>query len=222
MSFFLLFFISLATTVSDSVYGSIVPDNMPPVDKVIPAGKAIRDQTPGEKTSEDISAGNAAGNRVPSDHQDLPLSRLLHLTNRFYNERIEYAPERADHWLQREELLRYGRGDCEDFALSKYQHLLEQGVSGQLFSFLYARQNPSGQAHIALLYKPDNLVLDILTDKILPLAQRTDLTPVLEFTAESYQLLGQQQRLSRGEFSTLIRWQKVLSQAERHSLNRKG
>ncbi|MBB1489208.1 transglutaminase-like cysteine peptidase [Oceanospirillum sediminis] len=152
---------------------------------------------------------------VSASHSSATLPQLITQTNQYFNTRIQYIQESRDHWLRLAELLNSGKGDCEDFALSKYQALLNQGMPQTAFSFVYAMQKQTGQAHIALLYKPDNIVLDIITDQLLPLKERNDLLPVLEFTSVSYQLFEGQPLLSRGQFNTLLQWQKVVYRAER-------
>ena len=143
-----------------------------------------------------------------------PAINQLHLTNRFFNQNLRYKGEIGDRWLLLNDFLNAGEGDCEDFAIGKYQTLLAKGFSPEEFNFIYAIQNGSGQAHIALLHKPSKSLLDSITNKVASLEERTDLTPIIAFTAKTYELFSSQEPLSRAEFNSLIQWQKVLKKAE--------
>lgn len=142
----------------------------------------------------------------------------LKLINGYFNQQIRYRDELGDYWQSLNETLESRAGDCEDFALGKYQTFLASGNQAQHFSFVYALRKSDGVAHIALLHKPSNLLLDNLTDELSPIAHRQDLSPVLEFTARSYQLLTPNTHLTRAELVSLQRWQKVLKQAEQPML----
>src|SRR4051794_14542904 len=55
-------------------------------------------------------------------------SEQLRLVNRFVNRRVHYVEDqrrfgRADVWSAANDTLRSGRGDCEDYAIAKYQLL---------------------------------------------------------------------------------------------------
>lgn len=149
--------------------------------------------------------------------QHIQSKQQLEVVNRYFNEQIRYQEDLNDHWQSLAETLRSGAGDCEDFALSKYQTLLASGTKASNFSFVYALRQPDQLAHIALLYKPGNLVLDNLTNELKPITARADLSPVLEFTATNYQLFEKQPPLTRAELVSLQRWQKILRLAEQQS-----
>ncbi len=141
-------------------------------------------------------------------------SHQLASTNRFFNQHLRYAEEKVDRWLLLDDFLAAGQGDCEDFAIGKYQTLLAKGFRAEEFSFIYAIQRGSGQAHIALLHNPSQSLLDSITNELSPLIERNDLKPILAFTAKNYQLLSSTKTLSNSERNLLSQWQHIIYRAE--------
>ena len=70
----------------------------------------------------------------------------------------------ADHWA----LPRWGRGDCEDYVLKKYQLLVEEGIDNRYFSVAIARTRGQNHAVLVVHHSSGDLVLDNFTNKILP------------------------------------------------------
>ncbi|WP_159445620.1 transglutaminase-like cysteine peptidase [Oceanospirillum multiglobuliferum] len=149
--------------------------------------------------------------------QRTELEQQLDLVNRYFNEQVRYRAELNDRWQSLSETLNSKQGDCEDFALGKYQTFLASGSHTKSFSFIYALREPDKVAHIALLHKPSNLLLDSLTNNLSTMNLRQDLSPVIEFTANSYQLFSPEVRLTRAELVSLRGWQKTLKKAEKQS-----
>ncbi len=96
---------------------------------------------------------------------------------------------KSDYWATRMEFLGKGAGDCEDYAISKYFTLKQLGIPDKKLFFTYVKALKYNQAHMVLTYykTPDSipLVLDSLTNKILPATSRKDLLPVYSFNAKS-------------------------------------
>lgn len=156
--------------------------------------------------------------------QNLAESDKLRQINDFYNRRIAFDDDYSvwgisDYWATPMEFIDNGRGDCEDFAISKYYSLLSLGVPVNKLRMVYVRAQqsvPGGtvqQAHMVLAYyaRPDAdpLILDNLNPQILPASRRHDLSPVFSFnSAGLWQGTGNQ---TSG--SSLSRWQDLLARA---------
>lgn len=138
---------------------------------------------------------------------------LIESINKHYNTYFSYKPDRDDLWLTREAFINRGGGDCEDFALAKYQSLMEAGMPASDFRFVYAYQNTSGIPHIALIHQPSSKVLDSLTSDTASMRQRTDLKEQFRFTGTGFYPTNTQ-NLSRAELKTLQQWQAIIRRTE--------
>lgn len=127
---------------------------------------------------------------------EVPLPLRIGRINRYLN-RLPYIEDtrhwqQPDYWATPLEFVASGGGDCEDFAIAKLFSLAAIGVPMQQLRLLYVQnmnaQDPQEQPHMVLLYtgggdstdkdSSDALVLDNLTNDIVPLRERTDLDPV--------------------------------------------
>lgn len=147
-------------------------------------------------------------------------SAQLAAVNRFFNQKIHYREDSdvwntVDYWATPIESLRKGEGDCEDYALAKYFTLRHLGVSGEKLRITYVKALRLNKAHMVLTWyaTPDAipLVLDSLTETILPASQRQDLLPVYSFNDSGLWLPGSQQNKRVGDSKRLSRWQDVLT-----------
>lgn len=101
---------------------------------------------------------------------------------------------RRDCWQTPAETLASGRGDCEDYAITKY-FLLGACAGGGCPRLVYARWTPAdrphdspqeGQAHVVVIADAqagDPLVLDCVDPPLQALSRRPDLRPVFSFDA---------------------------------------
>lgn len=120
----------------------------------------------------------------------------LQYVNRVINNAARQQEEDTDIWKGFDRLTREGYGDCEDFAIAKYQILREAGMSADRLDFLAARDTLTPTYHAVLRYRQDDgryLILDNLTPLMLLQAQRTDLTPIVTFD-EQHSALWKDQR----------------------------
>ena len=74
----------------------------------------------------------------------------------------------VDYWQTPRETLHHLTGDCEDYAIFKYHTLISWGVPAQDLQLWYGYENT---AHMVVIYC--GLVLDSLTDQILPISTST-------------------------------------------------
>jgi len=134
-----------------------------------------------------------------------PLREQLVAVNEFWNRMVLSADDpavwgQADHWATPLESLGKRAGDCEDYVIGKYFSLLHLGVAGEKLRFIYVRARIGGVgsiqsvAHMVLGYyetpQAEPLVLDSLTDSMLPASQRGDLVPVFSFNARGIYVPG--------------------------------
>ena len=119
------------------------------------------------------------------------------LVNAFFNHQVRFV-EDAEHWGEKDywatpmETVITEGGDCEDFSIAKYFTLLELGVPEEQLRLWFVHMNPSKKSHIVLGYYPlgqkTPLILDSLTDNILPASRRGDLVALYSFNNSGYWL----------------------------------
>lgn len=119
----------------------------------------------------------------------LLIERKLSLVNDFFN-KADFKSDisqwgKEDYWASPVELLSTNAGDCEDYSIAKYFTLTAMGVPAENLRITYVKAVRLGQAHMVLAYyaepNQEPLILDNMTDEILPASQRTDLVPVYSF-----------------------------------------
>lgn len=127
------------------------------------------------------------------DYQQSNVDAQLHTVNLFANRRVRHTTDirhwgQHDYWATPIESLATGAGDCEDYAILKYTTLRALGVQEAQLRLMYVRATSVDEPHMVLIYfsEPDAmpLVLDNLTDRILPADKRTDLRPVYSFNGQ--------------------------------------
>lgn len=84
-----------------------------------------------------------------------------------------------DFWASREEFLKNGGGDCEDYAIAKFYTLADLGVDKKAMALCIVREEGDMFDHMILLLEQKNheapWVLDNLSFKVLNVNQRYDL-----------------------------------------------
>ncbi|GAA0340001.1 transglutaminase-like cysteine peptidase [Bowmanella denitrificans] len=158
------------------------------------------------------------------DHLQDDIQVKLNAANYFANRRVRYATDKVhwgqnDYWATPIESLVSQRGDCEDYAILKYASLRAMGVEEDNLRLMYVRATTVNEPHMVLIYidaeQPMPLVLDNLTDKILPADQRQDLRPVYAFNGQGLWLarakgMGKPVKNSPG----VANWTKLLERIE--------
>ncbi|WP_162617941.1 transglutaminase-like cysteine peptidase [Salinicola halophilus] len=113
-------------------------------------------------------------------------SRLVYV-NRVVNNAARQQEETGDVWKGFTRLTEDDFGDCEDFAIAKYQILLAAGTASDRLDLLAAHDTLTPTYHAVLRYRRDDgghWILDNLTPMILDAADRTDLEPIVAFDRE--------------------------------------
>jgi len=123
----------------------------------------------------------------------------LEVVNRFFNG-LDFVDDtllwgQEDYWATPVEMLTKKGGDCEDFTVAKYFTLVELGVPERRLRLTYVKSLSLNRPHMVLAYyaepRSDPLVLDNLSDAIVPASERQDLIPVYSFNASGLWLAKQ-------------------------------
>ncbi|WP_341706987.1 transglutaminase-like cysteine peptidase [Halopseudomonas sp.] len=154
--------------------------------------------------------------------QSLTDQQKLETINGFFNQRLRFSDDinvwgQVDYWASPAESMVKGAADCEDYSIAKFFSLRRAGIPNEQLRLTYVKAIELNQAHMVLTYyaTPDSepLVLDNLTDRILPASRRGDLLPVYSFNAEGLWLAGRGNSQS-GSAKQLSRWQDLLKKMQ--------
>lgn len=136
--------------------------------------------------------------------------------NRFFNGQIQYRSDeevygQLEYWATSQETLLKGFGDCDDYAIAKFQTLRKLGLPSNQLRLVHVVTSAK-QQHLVLVYNPEprrGYVLDNLTDEIIATGQRMDLTPIYSFN-DQWIWTGKSNKPLRAS-SSLKRWSDVQS-----------
>ena len=117
--------------------------------------------------------------------------------NRWVNRNVAYVEDRElfgkpDYWAGARTTLRLGKGDCEDYALTKMQLLAAAGIPQSDMFLTIARDTVRRVDHAVLVVKLQDrfVVLDNATDELLDGAYNHDYAPVLSFSGDKSWIHG--------------------------------
>jgi predicted transglutaminase-like cysteine proteinase len=120
----------------------------------------------------------------------LPLAERVEQANAWVNHALQFASDaqvygEADHWAGAREALSHGRGDCEDFAVTKLQLLRAAGLPADHLYLVVVRDLVRRSDHAVLAVRLGDrfVVLDNGADAVLEAAQVRDYQPVITFSA---------------------------------------
>jgi len=122
----------------------------------------------------------------------------------------------GDHWSTPKEFLINGRGDCEDYVITKYFTFLELGIKKENLYLSVVKVKGQRDMHMVLLYVEDKnkppLVMDNLSFRVISLTKRKKLIPQFAFNEiDSYKLtkekFTQRVRINWGKDD---KWNKLL------------
>lgn len=115
---------------------------------------------------------------------------LLRQVNAWVNDHVEFADDASlhglpDRWSGAAETLRRGRGDCEDYALTKMQLLAALGFARDDMYLVVVRDTLRQGDHAVLVVRTGGrfLVLDNLTDVLVESDDRPDYRPMISYSA---------------------------------------
>lgn len=172
----------------------------------------------------DVTDRFLAWQKLISDGRSDSDWQRIHNTNQFANSKIAFLSDldnwqQNDYWATPVESLALAKGDCEDYAIFKYMTLRAMGVEEDKLRLMYVRALSVNQPHMVLIYleQPDQypLVLDNLTDVILPANKRPDLVPVYSFNGQGLWMAKAQGRGKKVPNSPGVKnWQILLDRIE--------
>lgn len=128
----------------------------------------------------------------------------------YYSDKVHWGVD--DYWATPIETLGSNGGDCEDYSIGKYFTLKALGVPIQKLRIVYVRALNRNEPHMVLAYYPepdaDPLILDNMTNEILPASERTDLDPIFSFNDDDVWSEGSQAKA--GKSSQIRMWRDLL------------
>lgn len=156
---------------------------------------------------------------VINENKDKSDEDKIHAANRFFNRNIFFVSDerhwhKKDYWATPVETIATEGGDCEDFAIGKYFTLREMGIPDSKLRITYVRARRLRQPHMVLSYYATPysvpLILDNLTDRILPATERPDLIPVYSFNGSSlWMAVARGSGAPVGNASSIHNWAQV-------------
>jgi predicted transglutaminase-like cysteine proteinase len=129
-----------------------------------------------------------------------------------------------DIWASREEFLKTGTGDCEDYVIAKYFSLKDLGVNTSKLYFVVVKVKKAPNFHMVLAYFPkadikkDPYILDNLSWKILKLSRREDLKAKLFFNEKV--MFGNKRvvtKLAKNFYLRIDEWKKIIKKEKKFS-----
>lgn len=128
--------------------------------------------------------------------RDVGLNELRRV-NFWVNSNIEYAEDidlygRRDYWATAAETLRHMKGDCEDYAILKYQILMHMGIHPSDMFLTLTRDRIRKRDHAVLIVKLDNrfYLLDNNTPELLEANDTYEYTARLSYNQNGSWLHG--------------------------------
>lgn len=138
---------------------------------------------------ENAALGGAAGHYAQALKDEDKIARLA-AVNRYVNHRVRFVDDerqygRADVWAAAADTLSRGRGDCEDYAIAKYQMLRRAGIADRDLYLSIVRDLITRQDHAVLVVRAAGhmFVLDNGTDRLVDSETIRDYRPILTFAA---------------------------------------
>lgn len=144
-----------------------------------------------------IPAGDASLRQMISRTRALSREDQVAAVNSWVNHHLAYVSDQAlngqsDRWSSASQSLSSGRGDCEDFAIAKYQILRELGVAEQDIYLVIGRDRAVRADHavIAVRVGGSFRIMDNVTDRILGDDELPDFLPTFSFSSSRTWLHG--------------------------------
>lgn len=124
-------------------------------------------------------------------------SRRIAEINHWVNARISFADDTQtyhvqDQWAGAAQALQRGRGDCEDYAITKMQLLEAAGIDAADMFLVISRDLVRQADHAVLVVRDAGrmVVLDNGTDRVLDMAEVRDYRPIMSYNAKGAWLHG--------------------------------
>ncbi|WP_305843010.1 transglutaminase-like cysteine peptidase [Photobacterium leiognathi] len=154
-------------------------------------------------------------NAIMDKHKNSSTETKLKVINNFFN-KFSYMSDiklwgKDDYWASPIEFLGVGVGDCEDYAIAKHDALLRMGISNEKLRLIYVKTH--SKSHMVLGYFDTDvsqpLILDNLSNNIVPVNIRTDLTQVYSFNENGLWVVKNGVSALAGNSNRLSLWNDV-------------
>ncbi|WP_340264325.1 transglutaminase-like cysteine peptidase [Sphingobium mellinum] len=114
-------------------------------------------------------------------------AQQVEMINSWVNQRLRFVDDRAgsDNWAAAAQSLTRGAGDCEDYAIAKMKLLEAAGFDRHAMFLVIARDlvRQADHAVLAVRIGEELMILDDMTDQVLPSSSVSDYRPILSFNA---------------------------------------
>lgn len=114
-------------------------------------------------------------------------AQQVELINSWVNRRMRFIDDRAggDSWAAAARSLARGAGDCEDYAIAKMKLLEAAGFDRRAMFLVIARDlvRQADHAVLAVRIGEELMILDNMTDRVIPSSQVSDYRPIMSFNA---------------------------------------
>jgi predicted transglutaminase-like cysteine proteinase len=150
------------------------------------------DSTPLDRRWRNVAGrpADAGASRWAASLRNQPEAQRIEAINRFVNARIAFVDDsqqfgRNDVWQSASDALRRGRGDCEDYAITKLQLLRAAGLAERDLYLVIVKDLVRRSDHAVLAVHSGGrlLVLDNGTDKVTDSADISDYRPIFTYAA---------------------------------------
>ena len=133
---------------------------------------------------------SAAALAVSQSMRSLSPAEKVEAINRYVNREVTFTDDwrqygRADRWAAAAETLRRGRGDCEDYAITKLQMLRAAGISPSDLYLVLVKDLVRRADHAVLVVRAEgrSLMLDNGTDMVVDAESVQDYRPIFTFAS---------------------------------------
>lgn len=114
-------------------------------------------------------------------------AQQVEMINSWVNGRLRFVDDAqgGDRWASAGQSLRRGSGDCEDYAIAKMKLLEAAGFDRHAMFLVIARDlvRRADHAVLAVRIGEELMILDNMTDRVLPSSQVSDYRPIMSFNA---------------------------------------
>lgn len=149
------------------------------------------------------------------------ISNKLNTINHHFNKTITFQSDishwgKEDYWATPYESITTGKGDCEDYVISKYFSLIQSGIPKDNLRIIYAKSLRLKQAHMVLgYYEHDNsdpLILDNIIKHVVPASSRPDLDFIYSFNDQGMWIIkDNKSSILMGDPQKLEKWINLLN-----------
>ncbi len=169
----------------------LVEANKSKVEKIVAHdfSKQLNQSNKDQDLKKEISQKNATSQIDSANlkHSAKPVPDQVFMVNNLINQKITYKSDLEqfnvpDYWQSPAEIKNSLQGDCEDFAVIKYDLLMQRGINETQLDLAYGKLN--GKAHLVTLYTDNDgnsHVLDNVEKDIQLVEQREDLDILVRF-----------------------------------------